>query len=254
MSLRIRQIVLAANDLDRTVEDVAAVLGVRVAFRDPLVAKFGLHNALLPIGEQFVEVVAPTRPGTAAGRLLERRGDSGYMLLLQTDDFARDRARMERLGVRIVWQAEHDDIRGMHLHPKDIGGAILSIDQPTPPDAWRWAGSGWKNYVSPTGARRVLSVDLEATDPEAMARRWATVLGIHTPTRQDSRWVIALDDGELNFVTAGARGDGVAGFTIAVADPNAALAAGRPRGQPVSEDTVTLGGAQFRLVGSASAA
>ncbi|MFL6649106.1 MAG: VOC family protein, partial [Sulfurifustaceae bacterium] len=99
MSLRIRQIVLAANDLDRTVEDVAAVLGVRVAFRDPLVAKFGLHNALLPIGEQFVEVVAPTRPGTAAGRLLERRGDSGYMLLLQTDDFARDRARMERLGV-----------------------------------------------------------------------------------------------------------------------------------------------------------
>lgn len=247
MSLRIRQIVLAASDLDRTVEDVAAVLGVRVAFRDPLVAKFGLHNVLMPIGDQFIEVVAPVRPDTAAGRLIERRGDSGYMLLLQTDDFARDRARVERLGVRIIWQAEHDDIRGMHLHPRDIGGAILSIDQPTPPDAWRWAGHDWRDYVSPTGARRVLEVAIEAADPRTMARRWAEVLGVAEPAAGDGGWTIPLDGGALHFVAAGPRGEGVAGFTVAVTAPDAALAAARQRGLAVTGDVITLGGAKFCL-------
>lgn len=250
MSLRIRQIVLAANDLDRAVEDVTAVLGVRVTFHDPLVAKFGLRNALMPIGDQFIEVVSPTQAGTAAGRLLERRGDSGYMLLLQTDDFARDRARLDRLGVRIVWEANHDDILGMHLHPKDIGGAILSIDQPNPPDSWRWAGPRWREDVAATGAQRVIDVTLGAHDPHAMARRWAEVLGAGEPTSQNEQWVLALDGGALRFAPAGARGEGVDGFTLAVTDPDTTLAAARRRGLSVARRTITLGGALFSLVES----
>ena len=62
MSLRIRQIVLAARELDPTVDALQAVLGVGAAFRDPGVAEFGLDNAVMPIGDQFLEVVSPLRP------------------------------------------------------------------------------------------------------------------------------------------------------------------------------------------------
>jgi len=37
----------------------------------------GLHNFLMPVGSNFLEVVAPSREGTAGGRYLDRRGGDG---------------------------------------------------------------------------------------------------------------------------------------------------------------------------------
>lgn len=109
MTLRIRQLALVARDLDLVVGRLCDALGVEVCYRDPAVSAFGLHNALMVIGDTFLEVVSPTREGTTAGRLLERRdGDGGYMVLLQTDDLAADRRRFTRLGVREVWHSELD--------------------------------------------------------------------------------------------------------------------------------------------------
>src|SRR5205814_906057 len=83
-----------------------------------------LHNAVMPVGQTFLEVVSPVREGTTAGRLLDRRGgDGGYMVILQTADLRADRTRLAALGVRIVWQVELDDIATVHLHPRDLGGA-----------------------------------------------------------------------------------------------------------------------------------
>jgi hypothetical protein len=240
MSLRIRQIVLAARDLEN-------VLGVQIAFRDPQVAEFGLHNAVMPIGDQFLEVVSPLRAGTAAGRLLERRGDSGYMILLQTDDLDRARARLEGYGVRVVWSAAYPDIRAIHLHPKDIGGAIVSLDQPTPPASWHWAGPDWQKFVSRDGAQRVLGAELETSDPEAMARRWAQVLGLSEPAGQDGAWRVDLTDGSLRFAPAPNRGDGMSAFTVTMSSPDAALARARSRGLAVTDRAIMIAGVRFQL-------
>jgi hypothetical protein len=55
-------------------------LGTEVVFVDPGVAEFGLKNFLISIGGDIIEVVAPVQPGTTAGRLLDKRGDGGYMV------------------------------------------------------------------------------------------------------------------------------------------------------------------------------
>lgn len=247
MSLRIRQIVLVARELEPTVAALEHVLGLRVAFRDPGVGEFGLCNAVMPIGDQFLEVISPTRAGTAAGRLLERSGDGGYMILLQTDDLDRDRARLDRLGVRVIWSAAHDDIRALHLHPKDIGGAIVSLDQPMPPDSWRWAGSNWRNGVATNGAKRVLDAEIEAADPAAMARRWSQVLGLGDAAEEGGAYKVAVGDGAVRFVKAGARGEGLGAFTLAIASPQTALKAARSRNLPTAENTMSLGGVRFAL-------
>ena len=59
--IRLRQIALVAADLESVVRDLHEAYGLEIAFRDPGVARFGLHNAVLPVGNQFIEVVAPTR-------------------------------------------------------------------------------------------------------------------------------------------------------------------------------------------------
>lgn len=247
MTLRIRQVVLAAHTLAPIVDDLEAVLGVQVAFRDPQVAEFGLHNAVMPVGDQFLEVVSPIRIGTAAGRLLERRGDSGYMILLQTDDLDRCRARLDKLAVRVVWSAAYPDIRAVHLHPKDIGGTIVSLDQPDPPASWRWGGPEWQKFVSHNGARSILQIDIEAVDPETMAHRWTQVLGLPDPAGHRGAWHVALADGGLRFVAARAHDDGLSAIKLALPAPDAALARARSRGLAVVGGTVTIGGTRFQL-------
>jgi hypothetical protein len=211
MTLRIRQIVFAAHDLAATVARFEEELGLQVAYRDPLIAEFGLHNALLPIGDQFVEVVSPIRENTAAGRHLALHGDSAYMLMFQTDDLDRDRARLERLGVRVIWRADYPDIRASQLHPKDVGAAILSLDQATPPESWRWAGADWQKAVSSRGPREICEVTIGAVNPSALARRWAEVLGTAAPVGDK----IAITRGVLSFVPA--ERDLIVGYRLAFA-------------------------------------
>jgi len=248
MSLHIRQIVLAARDLRATVKQLQSVLGVNVCYHDPEVGKFGLENALMSIGHepgvQFLEVVSPVKENTTAGRHLDRHGDSGYMLILQTDDLARDRARLSNLGVRIVWEAVHPDVSAVHLHPKDIGAAIVSIDQPLPPESWRWAGPDWQRHVIKTGAQRVTSTTITSQDPIAMSQRWATVLGTSAPVESGTRH-IPIKEGALNFVAA--QTDVIAKFGIKMANVQTALQAASSQGLPVQGNTVTICGTQFEL-------
>jgi len=68
MNLRLRQIAGVAGDLSTVEQQICRVLGVEVCYRDKGVAYFGLENALFPIGNQLLEVVAPIQEGTAGGR------------------------------------------------------------------------------------------------------------------------------------------------------------------------------------------
>jgi len=246
--MRIRQIVFAARDLTEGSARLAGLLGLDRPFRDAGVAAFGLDNAVFAFGDQFVEIVSPVRDGTTAGRLLERRGDCGYMLILQTDDLARERARFATLGVRTVFEAEYPDIRAVHLHPKDIGGAIVSVDEPRPASSWRWGGPGWRLQPGRRGEQRVVGVTVDAQDPRAMAVRWAQVLGLAAPVAARSRWRLMLQGGQVDFVPAGARGEGIAGYTLAVADRPAVLQSARSQGLPVQGDAVTLFGARIDVL------
>jgi hypothetical protein len=148
--IRLRQVALAARHLDRTVDALCSEFGLTVCYRDPGVATFGLVNALMTIGDQFLEVVAPAQEGTTAGRLLDKRcpgdpaGVTGYMAIYQVDD----------------------------LDVRDVGGAIVSIDEPTPPESWTWAGADWQAHGDTSVVTAIAGVTVRATDPAAMHARW----------------------------------------------------------------------------------
>ncbi|HMO49374.1 MAG TPA: VOC family protein [Rubrivivax sp.] len=245
--MRLRQIVFAAEGLSAGAATLRTLLALDAPYRDTGVAEFGLDNAVFVFGGQFIEIVAPARAGTTAGRLLERRGDCGYMLILQTDDFGRELARFERLGVRRVWAKDLDDIRATHLHPKDIGGPIVSVDQPQPAAAWRWGGPDWKLQAGRAAMQRVLGVRIGASDPPAMAARWAQVLGLGAPAAHGAAQRLLLEGGWVDFEPADARGEGVSGCTLAVAERDAVLARARELGLAVARHALTLFGTRVEL-------
>jgi hypothetical protein len=247
--MRLRQVALVARDLEAVVADSCAVLGVEVAFRDPEIAMFGLRNALMPIGDTFLEIVSPVREDATAARFLERRrGDGGYMVIVQTDDLDAARARLATLGVRVVFEVAFDDVVTLHLHPRDVGGAILSVDVARPPESWRWAGPVWREHVRTDVSVAIAGVEIQAADPAAMAARWSAIL--ERPCRESGAggWHIPLDDGVIRVVRArDERGDGVAGLDVRMRDRAKALASAHARGLARTADTVTLGGVRVRL-------
>ena len=247
--MRLRQIAFAAHDRDAVVADLCAVLGIEVSFNDPGVAVFGLCNAVLPVGDAFLEVVSPTEPETAGGRYLERRGgDCGYMVMVQVEDTEATRARAAAQGARVVWSIDLDDISGTHFHPRDLGGALLSVDTPRPAGAWRWAGSEWPAHVCRSVVSGLAAVDMACEDPAATASRWASLLGRRAEASDGNR-EIALDAGRLRFLPGASPGnDGVVAIDLISADPAPALAAAEARGLAHGPNWVRICGTTLRFV------
>lgn len=229
---RLRQVALAAANCDATASQLKMTFGWPEPFHDPGVSRFGLTNAVIAVGDTFVEVVAPVRPDTTAGRYLERRGgDSGYMAIFQMPDLAGARRRVADAGVRVVWTAELADIAGTHLHPKDVPGAIVSLDWADPPESWRWAGPEWTGRAPEHASGGVSGITIEVSHPAAAATRWASVLGL-TVSEEGGTATIELEHArqDLRFVpVAPGRGEGITEVRLTTERPIPAVQIGGVR-------------------------
>lgn len=179
-TLRLRQVALVATALDPVLDALADELHLAVAHRDPAVASFGLVNAVLPVGSQFLEVVSPIQAGTAAGRQLERMGgDGGYMVICQTDDQSGYRERATALGIRTAFEFDDHGYQGWQLHPGDTGGSFLEVDVQPPgdDDPWMPAGQGWQSAVRTDVVDGIVAVELEVPDVGTTSDRWRELLG-----------------------------------------------------------------------------
>jgi len=64
------------------------------------------------------------KQNTSAGRLLSKRGEGGYMVIMQTENAARRRAYIESKGLgKVIFIHEQDDALCVQYHPKGIKGA-----------------------------------------------------------------------------------------------------------------------------------
>lgn len=201
-TLRLRQAVVAAADRDAVVAAWQQLLGLGTPFADPGVATFGLHNAVLPVGDAFLEVVSPLVPGDgcpAERYMAARGGDCGYMAIFQVADMDAARAHLGGLGLRTVFEADLDDIRCTHVHPADVGAAIVSFDEARPPASWRWAGPGWEDEVGTAMVTGLAGVRLTGPDPGRLLARWSTALAV-----EPAGDALRLPDGTYVEVAEGA--------------------------------------------------
>lgn len=249
MPLRLRQIALVAADLDAARADIAAVLGLDEAHEDPGVGKYGLRNVVFAVGTTFLEVVSPTTAGTTAGRLLEkRRGDGGYMVILQTEDIEAARDRIRSAGARIVDQLDRDGAGFSHIHPRDVGGTILSVDYMVPPERWDWGGPHWQAHNGGDRGLAIVAAELQGEAPDQMARRWAEVLGGEAERHGDI-WRIGLQGGELRFAgLQDDRGEGLRAIDITGRDIVQMQGAAEHRGLIGPGGELMLSGTVVRFV------
>ncbi|MBI1339363.1 hypothetical protein GC169_04015 [bacterium] len=257
MYLRLRQIALVAQDLEASAKLIGDVFGAEVCFRDPGVGKYGLHNVLFAFEGTFLEVVAPLREGTAAGRYIERRkGDGGYMFIVDCDDLEARRDHMKAVDVRLVEDLKVDlgfaVSEALHLHPRDTGGCLLSIDRhsggPDTRAPYGWAGADWRDFDRSERVGAILGAEMQCVSPEETAARWMQILGRDIRAAGPGVWTMPLTKGFAHFVPlADDRGEGLSEVHIRAKDRAAVIRAAEAAGAPHGTDWVEMVGVKFNL-------
>jgi hypothetical protein len=249
--MKLRQCVFVCKDLESSREELCDILGIEVAYRDPGVAKWGLVNVVCPTGHDFLEIVTPFQQGTSAGRYIDRRkGDGGYMVIIQVPDAKAERKRVTELGIRAVAQKDLPEYNYTHFHPSDTAGVLLSLDTTFAPKGvdpalwWPPAEKDWLRHSKSNVTSGLAGVEIQHDDPAKAAGLWERVLG--RPAK-DNR--IQLDGSEIRFVPASdGRGPGVSAYDIKAADKARVLAAAEKRGKKLGASQVEVCGCRINLV------
>lgn len=246
--MRIRQVALAASDLEKTDATLRRLLGCDQSYADPEIIYFGLDNRLYTLGDCFLEVVSPVQPNTAAGRFLDRRGgDGGYMVIVQVENLAQEQVRLADTGIRTVFADDRGNAKAIHLHPKDVPGAIPSLDEMSPPESWLWAGDGWEQRAG-RHARGIRAVEIRSLDAKATGQCWAEAYGIELMPAGNG-WRLEMGGTEMRFThDAEAAEPALMAIDVDAVDLNAICAAADGLGLERDGHVVTVCGVAFNFL------
>ncbi len=246
--MRIRQVALAASDLEKTDATLRRLLGCDQSYADPEIIYFGLDNRLYTLGDCFLEVVSPVQPNTAAGRFLDRRGgDGGYMVIVQVENLAQEQVRLADTAIRTVFADDRGNAKAIHLHPKDVPGAIPSLDEMSPPESWLWAGDGWEQRAG-RYVRGILAVEIRSLDAEATGQCWAEAYGIELMPAGNG-WRLEMGGTEIRFIyDAAAAEPALMAIDVDAVDLPAICAAADDMGLERDGRVVTVCGVAFNFL------
>jgi hypothetical protein len=248
--MRLRQICLVAPQLEPLIPDIAAIMGLEVCYRDGNVEKYGLVNALLPVDTILLEVVAPFRDGTAAGRFIEKtKGHGGYMAIFCCDDPDAHGARANAMGVRTANLITHAPYHGVQLHPRDCRAAFIEFNHtdgsddvlgPYPP-----AGPDWQRYIRKGVTQAIVGVEMLSADPAGLAEHWGKIIGVAVSKGADGAPELRLPNATFRFVKG--SDDIMSALQFRVGDVGKVCEAAKARGYQVNGGEFFIGGVNFRL-------
>jgi hypothetical protein len=248
--MRLRQICLVALHLEPAIPDIAGIMGLEVCYRDGNVEKYGLVNALLPVDTILLEMVAPFRDGTAAGRFIEKTGGrGGYMAIFCCDDPDAHGARANALGVRTANLITHAPYHGVQLHPRDCRAAFIEFNHTDGSDdvlgTYPPAGPDWQTHIRKDVTQALTGVEMQGPDPAGLAEHWGRIVGVDVTKGADGSAELKLPNATFRFVKG--ADEIMSGLDFRVANVARVSDAAKARGYEISGNGFFIGGVNFRL-------
>lgn len=128
---KIEHIAVAVADLDTAVAHYREVWGLEVSHRER-VEDQGVEEAMLPLGESYLQLLGPTGPDTTVGKFISRRGEGLHHIAYEVDDLEGALAELKAKGVRLIDERPRVGGRG-HLvafvHPAANHGLLVELIQ-----------------------------------------------------------------------------------------------------------------------------
>ena len=133
------------------------------------------------------------------------------------------------------------------MHPRDVPGAITSIDQMTPPEEWYWAGPEWASRAA-SNAVGLSAAEIQCDEPETVGQRWS--LAYDRPLQTiDGITTLMLDRGSVRFVKEqDDRGEGLRAIDVQTKNLTVLMERAAQMSLPVSGNSVTVCGTVMNFV------
>jgi methylmalonyl-CoA/ethylmalonyl-CoA epimerase len=129
---RVDHIGVAVEDIDASLELYERDYGMTLVHRE-VVTEQGVEAVLLDVGENHIELLAPTGPDTPVGKFIAKKGPGMHHVAYQVDDIEATLAALKQAGLRLIDETPRVGIRNSRvafLHPKTAGGLLTEIVQP----------------------------------------------------------------------------------------------------------------------------
>jgi methylmalonyl-CoA/ethylmalonyl-CoA epimerase len=126
---RIDHVGYAVEDLEEAVRYHERLYGAEVTHRERM-EHDGVDEALLAIGESFIQLLAPIREDSPVARFLARNGPGVHHVGYGVADVATTLEDLKKLGVRVVDDHPRPGSRGCtvaFLHPKGAMGVLVEL-------------------------------------------------------------------------------------------------------------------------------
>lgn len=174
---QIRQVAAIVPDLEPAVALMNELLDIEPSTRQEL-TEFGLINAVLPVGEQFLELLQPVTEDSSGWRYLQKRGPGFYMLIFESDEGLRAKTQAEEVGVPVVWAADTETFVSVHFDPRVTAKTLVSVDTSKVEQGWPAAGLDWPNHVRTDIVTGIHVFRIAGSDGPAMQAPFQALFGL----------------------------------------------------------------------------
>ncbi|MFN8079219.1 MAG: methylmalonyl-CoA epimerase [Kineosporiaceae bacterium] len=126
---------VAVADFDAAVAFYRDVMGMRLAHEETNEEQ-GVHEAMMAVGDSgtHVQILAPLTPSSTIAKYLDRRGPGIQQMAYRVQDLDAVCATLRERGVRLLYDVPKRgtaNSRVNFLHPKDAGGVLVELVEPS---------------------------------------------------------------------------------------------------------------------------
>ena len=132
MFTQLDHIGVAVEDIDAALVLYERDYAMTLVHRET-VSEQGVEAVLLDVGENHVELLAPTSPDTPVGKFLAKRGPGIHHVAYQVGDIDGALDALRDAGLRLIDEQPRIGIRNSRvafLHPASSGSVLTEIVQP----------------------------------------------------------------------------------------------------------------------------
>ena len=127
----IDHVAIAVRDLDAAIAYYERAFGAQVHHRE-VVDSDGVDEALIKVGDSYIQLTAATREDSPIAKFIERRGEGLHHVGYRVEDCATALEAMVAAGATPIDQAPRPGSRGTtvaFVHPKGSFGTLIELVQ-----------------------------------------------------------------------------------------------------------------------------
>ncbi|MBC8364284.1 MAG: methylmalonyl-CoA epimerase [Actinobacteria bacterium] len=128
---QIDHVAIAVHDLEAAIDYHARAFGAEVCHRE-VVDRDGVEEAMLRVGESYLQLTTGTRPDSPISRFLEQRGEGIHHIGYRVEDCTAALAAIVAAGGKAIDETPRPGSRGTtvaFVHPKGSFGTLIELVQ-----------------------------------------------------------------------------------------------------------------------------